>query len=174
MAETVETLHQGKFLALRKHGRWEYVVRTGASGSVHVLAVTDDDEILLVEQYRVPVQAHTIELPAGVIGDEAEHRGESAEHCGARELEEETGFRAERVELLQVSPSAPGLSSEIQHLVRAFRLRKVAAGGGVDGEDITVHQIPRDRVSSWLEQARQTGKLVDHRIYAALWCLAQH
>lgn len=172
MSEPLEVLHRGRFLELRKHGRWEYVARHGATGSVHVLAVTDERELLLVEQYRVPVQSRTLELPAGVIGDEAAHRGERPESCGARELEEETGYRPAQVSLLQVSPSAPGLSSEIQHLVRAVGLTRVGPGGGVDGENITVHRVPLAGLSQWLaEAAEHQGLLVDHRIHAALYHL---
>lgn len=170
MSEPLEVLHRGRFLELRKQGRWEYVARYGANGSVHVLAITDERELLLVEQYRVPVQSRTLELPAGVIGDEAAHRGESPESCGARELEEETGYRPAQVSLLQVSPSAPGLSSEIQHLVRAEGLTRVGPGGGVDGENITVHRVPLAGLSQWLaEAAERHGILVDHRIHAALY-----
>lgn len=172
VSEALEVLHRGKFLELRKQGRWEYVARHGASGSVHVLAVTDERELLLVEQYRVPVQSRTLELPAGVIGDEAAHRGESPESCGARELEEEAGYRPARVSLIQVSPSAPGLSSEIQHLVWAEGLTRVGPGGGVDGEDIIVHRVPVSELDRWLaEAAASKSLLVDHRIHAALYHL---
>lgn len=172
MSEPLEVLHRGRFLELRKRGRWEYVARFGATGSVHVLAVTDERELLLVEQYRVPVQSRTLELPAGVIGDEAAHQGESPERCGARELEEETGYRPSRVSLLQVSPSAPGLSSEIQHLVRAEGLVRVGSGGGVDGEDITVHRVPLAGIDHGLvDIAARRSLLVDHRIHAALYHL---
>lgn len=172
MTEAVEVLHHGRFLELRKQGRWEYVARHGASGSVHVLAVTDEQELILVEQFRVPVQSRTLELPAGVIGDEAAHRGEGPESCGARELIEETGYQASDVVLVQISASAPGLSSEVQHLVRATGLQKVGPGGGVDGEDIVVHRLPLATIRSGLtELADRHRLLVDHRIHAALYHL---
>src|SRR6185437_3701262 len=64
------TLHKGKFFALVKEGHWEYVDRTNATGAAIIVAVTDEQKLLLVEQYRIPVHARTIELPAGIIGDE--------------------------------------------------------------------------------------------------------
>jgi ADP-ribose pyrophosphatase len=58
------TLHAGKFLALVKEGHWEYVERIGTSGAAIIVAVTDEQKLLLVEQYRIPVHRRTIELPA--------------------------------------------------------------------------------------------------------------
>ena len=167
--ETIEILHQGKFLELRKQGRWEYVRRLNANGSVHVLAITPEREIVLVEQVRVPVHQRTIELPAGVVGDESEFRNETAIACALRELVEETGYQAEAAEVIQVAPSAPGLCSEIQHIVRATGLRQVGRGGGVDGENITVHRIALDEVHQWLLRQQRAGLMVDFRIYAALY-----
>ncbi len=64
------TLHTSKFLALIREGRWEYVDRVNATGAALIAAVTAEQKLLLVEQYRIPVHARTIELPAGIIGDE--------------------------------------------------------------------------------------------------------
>ena len=64
------TLYTGKFLALVKEGQWEYAARTNATGAAIIIAVTEEQNLLLVEQYRIPVHARTIELPAGIIGDE--------------------------------------------------------------------------------------------------------
>lgn len=167
----MKVLHRGEFLELRREGHWEYVRRAKASGSVHILAVTDAQELLLVQQYRVPVGQDTIELPAGVIGDEAEFAEESVLECARRELLEETGYQASQVELIQRSPTAPGMSSEIQHLVRATGLVRMGEGGGVAGENITVHRVDLRSVGQWLEQQQGGGLLLDHRVHAALyWC----
>lgn len=93
MEQTGETCHslcRGKFLELLKEGRWEYVRRVNANGAVMIVAVTEDGELLLVEEYRVPLHALTIGLPAGISGDEGE---ESTLQSARRELEEETGYR---------------------------------------------------------------------------------
>ncbi|MGH8482521.1 MAG: NUDIX hydrolase [Nevskiaceae bacterium] len=164
-----ESLHQGKYLELLRDGRWEFVRRVKARGAVFILAVTDAKELVLVEQYRVPVAERTLELPAGIYGDEDSHADETPEHCALRELEEETGFRGKVARLLLSGPVAPGLTSEIMYLVRVAGLAKVHAGGGVGGEEITVHTVPLKDVAAWLERKRGEGFQVEPRIYAALY-----
>ncbi len=165
----IETLYEGKYLALRRQGRWEFVERPHASGAAFIVAVTPEREIVLVEQYRVPLQARCIELPAGIIGDEAAFANEEITAAALRELEEETGFRAARAEVLASGPVGAGLASEILHLVRAYELQRVHAGGGVDGEDITVHVVPLAQAAEWLARRSQGGTWVEPRVYAALW-----
>lgn len=169
--EKIETLHRGKFLVLLKEGRWEYVQRISNRGAVFVLAVTDARELVLVEQYRVPLHARTLELPAGILGDEESHPDETPESCALRELEEEAGFRGRQARVLTTGPVAPGLTSEILYLVQVEGLRQVSAGGGVGGEDITVHRVPLDRVHGWLDEKRQAGLLIEPRIYTGLYHL---
>lgn len=164
-------LHRGEFLLLFRRQHWEYVRRPRSSGACFVIAVTREDELVLVEQYRLPVQANTIELPAGILGDSEAFAGEAAEEGGLRELEEETGFRGARAELLFSAPTAAGLTSEMSHFVRVHDLTRVHAGGGVDDEAITVHLVPRRGIDTWLKARRTEGKLVDSRIYAALHLL---
>jgi ADP-ribose pyrophosphatase len=168
--ETVaETLHQGRFLALRREGRWEYVERVNARGAAFIVAVTEAQEIVLVEQYRVPLHRRCIELPAGIIGDEAAFADEAVEAAALRELEEETGYRGTHAELLTSGPVGAGLTSEILYLYRARGLRRVHDGGGVEGEDITVHVVPLAGVGAWLAQQGRSGKWVEPRVYAGLW-----
>lgn len=166
-----ETLHRGRFLELLQDGKWEYVQRVKARGAVFVLAVTEARELVLVEQYRVPVQERTLELPAGIHGDEESADGETPEQCALRELEEETGYRGKVAQVVLTGPVAPGLTSERMYLVRVAGLSKVHAGGGVAGEAITVHTVPLQDVSGWLERKRHEGFQVEPRIYAALYLL---
>lgn len=168
----VTSLYCGHFLELKRQGKWEYVSRTNSSGAVFILAITEADEIVLVEQYRVPLGRMSIELPAGMVGDELNFRDESLLDSALRELEEETGFRAARAELLISGPVAPGLTSEILHLVQAHDMARVHPGGGVDGEDIRVHVVPLREVRAWLHRQAAAGKLVEPRIYAALYFAA--
>lgn len=163
-----QTLGEGRFLRLVRDGRWEYVQRTNSSGAVFIVAVTAARELVLVEQQRIPVGARTIELPAGMIGDEAAFKDETISASAIRELEEETGYRGARAQILLSGPVAPGLTSEQLHLVQVFDLQKVGEGGGVDDEDITVHVIPLTNVRPWLRAQAQTGKQIEPRIYAAL------
>lgn len=170
-APPVERLHQGRFLVLLKEGRWEYVQRTSNRGAVFVLAVTAERELVLVEQYRVPLHARSVELPAGILGDEAAHAGETPEACALRELEEETGFRGTQAQVLMSGPVAPGLTSEILYLVQVQGLRKAGKGGGVGSEDIAVHRVPLDSIDAWLQQRRRAGLWIEPRIYTGLYLL---
>src|SRR5437764_10092164 len=101
-----KTLYAGKFLALVQEERWEYVDRIGVTGAAIILAVTDEQKLLLVEQYRIPVHARTIELPAGIVGDEPGSSDEGLADAAKRELLEETGYTAERIESLTTGPAS--------------------------------------------------------------------
>lgn len=170
---TRTTLHAGRFLALVKEGSWEYADRTNATGAAIILAVTGDRKILLVEQYRIPLHSKTIEMPAGIIGDEPEAGEESHADAAQRELQEETGYTADRVEALITGPTSGGVTSEVVTLFHASGLRRVGEGGGVAGENITVHEVPLDEVDDWLAARSAEGLLVDPKIYAGLYFLGK-
>jgi ADP-ribose pyrophosphatase len=174
MNERIQTtLYTGRFLALLREGHWEYVDRVNATGAALIVAVTDDQKVLLVEQYRIPVHARTIELPAGIIGDEPGGANESNAEAARRELFEETGYAAERMEAVMTGPACSGLTSERVTLFRALGLRRTGKGGGVAQEDITVHEIPLAEVVVWLEARRKTGVLIDPKVYAGLFFVTQ-
>ena len=122
----------------------------------------------------MPLQARTLEMPAGILGDEAACPDDSPESCALRELEEEAGFRGGKARLLMSGPVAARLTSEILYLVLVEDLKQVSAGGGVDGEDITVHTVPLGRVQAWLDEKRRTGLWIEPRIYAGLYFLSNH
>lgn len=164
-----EILHRGQWLELKRKGRWEYVSRVRERGAAFILAITDAEEVVLVEQYRTAVAARCLELPAGIIGDEAGFEEEALADAALRELEEETGFHAARIELLFSGPVAAGLTSELAYLFHATGLTRRHAGGGIGSEDIAVHLVPRREVRAWLAARMQAGARVDARIYAALW-----
>ena len=151
------TLHTGKFLALVKEGHWEYADRTNATGAAIIVAVTEEQKLLLVEQYRIPVHARTIELPAGIIGDEPGSNDEAHAEAARRELVEETGLEAGHIAALTHGPSSSGLTSETVTLFLATELRRVGAGGGVAHADITVHEVPLTDIDSWLEGTAKEG-----------------
>jgi ADP-ribose pyrophosphatase len=151
-------------------GHWEYVERTHAQGmAVIIIAVTPDDRVLFVEQYRVPLQARTIEMPAGLVGDD--HASDTLEEAARRELIEETGWQAEHVQVLLTGPTSSGMSGERIAFVRATQLTRVGAGGGVGGEDITVHAVPRDEAPAWLMARAGEGFEVDLKLWAGLWMI---
>jgi len=163
--DPIETMWEGKFIVARREGRWEYVGRARGIHAAVILAV-DDGHVLLVEQYRVPLKAQCIELPAGLVGDETE--GEAVEVAAARELEEETGYHAATIEALGRFASSPGMVSETFTLVRARNLTKVGAGGGTGHENILVHRVPLDRVGNFVDQKRAEGAVIDAKLLLLL------
>ncbi|HEX5306209.1 MAG TPA: NUDIX hydrolase [Dyella sp.] len=167
----VETLYQGRWLALRRRGRWEYAERTNPGGAVIILAVTPENRILFVEQYRVPILQRTIEMPAGLVGDLAEQADEGALIAAERELEEETGYRCGRIEFIHAGPSSSGMSTEMIAFARAWDLVKVSAGGGDESEDIIVHEVPRSEAGAWLFARAAEGYSIDPKLFAGLWFL---
>ncbi len=160
-----EIVWQGRFITTRKRGRWEYVSRARGIKAAVILAV-DDGHVLLVEQFRVPIGVSCLELPAGLIGDETE--GEAMELAAARELEEETGYLPGRIELLGEFFSSPGMVSESFFFVRAHDLVKTGEGGGVEGENITVHRVPLGRVSAFVAEMRAAGCAIDAKLLMLL------
>jgi ADP-ribose pyrophosphatase len=167
------TLHTGKFLGLVKEGRWESVDRLGATGAAIVVAVTNERKLLLVEQYRIPVHARTIELPAGIIGDDPDGSDECHTDAAKRELLEETGYASERIEILTTGPASSGLTSEVVTLLLASGLKRVHAGGGVGHENITVHEVPLNEVHDWLAAKEKEGLLIEPKVYAGLYFIGR-
>lgn len=164
--EKVETVWQGRFLAAKTQGKWEYVSRVRGMHAAVIVAVDDEDHIILVEQFRVPLGRPCIELPAGLVGDDIE--GEDTAVAAARELEEETGYRPARMEDLGEFYSSPGMVSESFTLLRACGIRRVGAGGGTEGEDITVHRIPVKDIAARVAQWRKEGLAIDVKLLLLL------
>lgn len=161
-----ETMWSGRYLRALRDGTWEYAARTRDITAAVIVAVTDDDELVLVEQHRVPLGRRTIEMPAGLVADEDE--GETLETAAARELEEETGYRAARIERLGEFASSPGMTSETFTLIRAHGLTRVGHGGGHEGEDITVHLVPRAEIGAFVAARRADGLAVDAKMLLLL------
>ena len=157
----LETVWQGKYISALKRGRWEFVSRTGSTNAVVIIA-EHDGKVILIEQYRVPVGARCLELPAGLVGDEDEHA--TVEETAVKELEEETGFTCERVERLGEFHSSPGMVAESFTLVRAHGIRKVGKGGGNEHEDISVHLVAREDIPSYVQSRRDAGTAIDVKL----------
>ena len=165
-----EILHEGQWLRMVRRGHWEYAERTHGNGmAVIIIAVTPDDNVLFVEQYRVPLGARTIEMPAGLVGDD--HAHDTLESAARRELIEETGWEPARVDVLLIGPTSSGMSSERIAFVRALGLTKVGEGGGVDNENITVHKVPRAQAPAWLMRKQAEGFELDLKLWAGLWMI---
>ena len=168
VAKNVKVHYRGRFLGLQEREGWEYAFRTNASGVVVLVPVTDTGELVLVEQHRTPVNGRVIELPAGLAGDTG-NRDENLETAAQRELIEETGYRAGFLDELLSCPSTPGMSDEIVTIFFAGGLERVGPGGGDGDEDITVHHVPLESATQWLETRMTEGIMVDPKIYAGLF-----
>lgn len=163
-----KSVYVGKHIALVSRDDWEYVTRPNIGGIVGIVAVTDAGNLLLVEQYRPPLDKRVIELPAGLAGDSAHTRGEDLIAAAKRELLEETGYAAESMELLTEGAASAGITDEIITLYRARGLRKTGDGGGDASEQIVVHEIPLTQLRGWLDERRRAGVVIDLKVFAGI------
>jgi len=155
---------EGKYIRVVRDGTWEYVERCAGVHAAVILA-EHDGKVILVEQYRVPLGRRCLELPAGLVGDEDD---KGIEDTAIKELEEETGFTASRVEMLGEFHSSPGMVAEGFTLVRAQGVRRIGDGGGTEHEEIEVHLIPRTEIAGFVEQKRREGCAVDVKMLLLL------
>lgn len=160
------TVWEGKYLLAIKAGHWEYAERKGRIGAAVIVAVNDEGELILVEQDRIPVGRRCLELPAGLVGDDS--ADETLEEAAIRELEEETGYLAERIEVLGDYYSSPGMTSEAFTMVRATGLTRTGDGGGEESEDIVVHRVPVGEVERFVSDKRAAGLGIDAKLLALL------
>lgn len=158
-------IFEGKRVVVLDRDDWEYVERKKATEAVAVIAVTEDDEVILTEQNRKPVNARVIDWPAGLVGDDGVNDPAAT---AKKELEEETGFVCGRVELLARGPSSPGITSEIVSLYRAYDVKRTGKGGGVGNEKITVHVVPLANVERWLREREREDVLLDLKLWGGL------
>jgi ADP-ribose pyrophosphatase len=167
-----KVLAEGRYLRMISEDGWEYAERSRGLEAAAIIAVTPNGELILTEQYRVPLKRQIIDLPAGLVGDD--QAGEEIVAAAKRELEEETGYRAARMKKVFSGPPSAGLSNEIVNLLIASGVKKVGDGGGVSGESITVHLVPVEKVLAWCRRfERRTGGLTSPNVIAALALLAE-
>jgi len=164
---------EGRYLRLVAESGWEWAERVNTSGAVIVVAVTQERELVLIEQYRIPLGARVIELPAGLTGDTQATAHEAMADAARRELLEETGFEADEMELLVEGPSSAGLANEVYALFLARGVRRVGPGGGDEREDIQVHVVPLAEADAWLRERIRQRIVVDPRVYAGLYFAKQ-
>jgi ADP-ribose pyrophosphatase len=162
-----EIVWDGKYVQAKRRGRWEYAGRPGGIRAAAILAL-DAGEVVLIEQFRVPLQTTCLELPAGLIGDDDGADGEDAFAAAERELEEETGYVAARWEDLGEFGSSPGMLSETFSLLKATGLTRVGEGGGTASEQITVRKVPLARIADFVDARRAAGLTIDVRILLLL------
>ncbi len=163
-----EILAEGNFVRLVRRAGWEWAERTNNSGVVAIVAITEEAEIVLTEQYRRPLDARVLDLPMGLAGDVRGAEGEEFREAAQRELLEETGYEADRLEFLLEGPTSAGMTNEAVTFFLAQSVRRVGDGGGDETEDIDVHVVSLDQADVWLKQKRAEGVLLDPKIYAAM------
>ena len=160
-----QLMWEGKFVRALKRGKWEYASRARDIRAVVILAEYEG-RLILVDQPRAGPDCRCVELPAGLVGDIDPN--ETIESTAIKELEEETGFTAERVERLGEFYSSPGMLAESFTLVRVHGVRKIGEGGGDDSEDINVHLVARADIPNFLEQKRAEGFGMDVKLLLLL------
>ncbi len=166
------TIMAGKYLRLVVKDGWEYVERVNCTGVVIIVGKTDDDKVILVEQFRHPVQRLTIGFPAGLVGDSRGLKGESVLSAARREMIEETGYCPAKIRTFFVGPVSAGMCCDMVTIVHATGLNKVGSGGGVDDqENIKIHEVPLKRINTWLTAQVKKGRLVGPNLFAGLYFL---
>ncbi|MEX0742431.1 MAG: NUDIX hydrolase [Phycisphaeraceae bacterium] len=128
------------------------------SGAVVILALTADEELVLIRNQRFAVGKEIYELPAGTL-----EAGEDPADCAGRELLEETGYRADTIKQLTSFYTTPGICNERMHAFLATGLHHEGQQLE-DGEHITVETIPRKRVLEMI----QNGEIEDAKTIAMI------
>ena len=157
----VEVMWAGKYVRALRRGKWEYAGRANDINAVVILAEFEGS-VILVDQPRAAPDCRCVELPAGLVGDQDPDA--TSESTAIQELEEETGFTAERVERLGDFYSSPGMLAESFTLVRVHGVRRIGQGGGDENEDINVHLVAREDIPNFLEQKRAEGFGIDVKL----------
>jgi ADP-ribose pyrophosphatase len=157
---------EGKYIRIVREGSWEFVERCGGVHAVVILA-EHEGKVVLVEQRRVPLGGRKcLEMPGGLVGDE--NLSATVEGTAIKELEEETGFTADNIEVIGDFYSSPGMVAEGYTLVRALGLRRIGDGGGTEHEEIEVHLVPRADIPAFVERKRGEGCAIDTKMLLLL------
>jgi ADP-ribose pyrophosphatase len=162
-------LGESRFLRLIERNGWTFVERPNSNGVVTILPLTRERRLIFVEQFRTPLGSNVIEFPAGLMGDEAGHENEDPVVAARRELIEETGYQAQDMEVVAITATSPGMANEMVHFVLAWNLDRVGAGGGIDNEDIAVHEVPMGEVRAWLRARERDGLIIAAKVFAGMY-----
>lgn len=159
-----EYIYKGKILNLKiedvklpngKTSKREIVEHPGA---VAILAFKDENTLILVEQFRKPLNMSILEIPAGKL-----EVGEDLERCAIRELEEETGYKSKEINYLGKIATTPGFSDEYIHIFKAANLYEGNIGGDED-EFINLHEYKIEKIREMIK----SGEIIDGKTIAAL------
>jgi ADP-ribose pyrophosphatase len=148
--------------------KWEYVERVNCNGIVAIVPVIDND-VLLIRQFRPPVNSYVIEFPAGL-----NDKGDSLKGAAERELLEETGYSAKDIIFLAEGPLSSGASGEILSVFLAKGLEFKGIGQRDETEDIEVLRLPIDRLYQTLKKFRSEGDYVDLKVPGLMELAKKH
>lgn len=119
-------------------------------GAVAVIAVTEEGKIVLVEQYRKPLEKELVEIPAGKL-----EKGEDPEICAKRELEEETGYGCDSLELVSSFYTSPGFADEIIYVYVAKGLKKLENAAGLDEDEfVNLMEVTLEEALEFIKNQR--------------------
>jgi ADP-ribose pyrophosphatase len=163
-----QVLHRGRFLQFTLRNGWECIERHGCTGVVVIVPVTAAGELVLVTQFRPPVNAEVIEVPAGLVNDDEAASLELDIEAARRELLEETGVDSPNWRVLGRAVASPGVCGEVVSFFAAEDGEKVAEGGGVAGETIQTHFVPLDSVDEWLLEQERSGAVIAAIVHSGL------
>jgi ADP-ribose pyrophosphatase len=163
-------IYEGEMLDVYRKGNREYMVRKSCTGVVVIIAVNDEGELILTEQYRTSVDKRVLELPAGLVADTSERKNETLEEAAKRELLEETGYEALAIRQIAEGPISSGISNEVITFFYAEHLIKKHEGGGDSSENITVNKTSLQDAERFIAQKMAENKLlIDPKLYIGLY-----
>jgi ADP-ribose pyrophosphatase len=139
---------------------WELFERINCNGIVAIVPVTDEGNVLLIRQFRPPVNGYVIEFPAGL-----NDKGDTLAEAARRELREETGYVSKEMTPLVEGPMSSGASGEILTVFLARGLSFQGIGERDETEDIEVLSVPINELDDRLNALRAEGDYVDLKIY---------
>ncbi|MFJ7725474.1 NUDIX hydrolase [Neobacillus sp. NPDC097160] len=151
-----EEIFLGKIISLHlqdvelpngKHAKREIIKHPGA---VAILAITDDNKIVMVEQYRKALERTIVEIPAGKL-----EKDEEPALCARRELEEETGYECDSLELLTSFYTSPGFADEIVHVYLAKGLTKKENAADLDEDEfVELEELTLEEAEQYVKEQK--------------------